>query len=378
MKVLFVVNEAGYFLSHRLPLAQQALARGAHVMVATAPDTGEDELAQYGIEHRAIPLSRSGFRLWSEVQTYRALLGLYREVRPDLVHHVTIKPVLYGTFAARSSRITAVVNAIPGMGYIFTRHGARASIVRSGVNALYRLALRHKNMRVIFQNKEDMAGFVGHAIVPRQQAVLIRGAGVDLEKFAKTAEPTGPPVFLLASRMLKDKGIVEFAHAAGRVRSQHPDWRFLMAGRVDAGNPASLTEAQLHQLERDYRVEWLGQRNDMHTLLADVHVFVMPSYREGLPKVLLEAAAAGRASIASDIAGCREVVTNEVTGLIVAARDAVSLGDAMLRLGRDAQLRLRLGDAAFEKAAAVFSEADVVNHTFRVYEALLPSGRVGA
>lgn len=372
MKLLYVVNEAGYFLSHRLPLARQARARGAQVIVASAPDTGEDELARYGIEHRAISLSRSGFKLRSEIETYRTLLRLYREIRPDLVHHVTIKPVLYGTFAARSSRITAVVNAIPGMGYIFTRRGARASIVRSGVNALYRLALRHKNMRVIFQNKEDLAGFVGHAIVARQQAVLIRGAGVDLEKFTRASEPEGPPIFLLASRMLKDKGIVEFAHAAGLVKAQHPDWRFLMAGRVDAGNPASLTEAQLYDLERDYGVEWLGQRDDMHKLLADVHVFVMPSYREGLPKVLLEAAAAGRAAIASNIAGCREVVTNEVSGLIVSPRDAVSLSEAMLRLGRDADLRFRLADAAFEKAVAVFSEADVVKHTFRVYQELLP------
>ncbi|NKB99681.1 MAG: glycosyltransferase [Pseudomonadales bacterium] len=186
MKLLYVVNEARFFLSHRLPLALEARKRGYDVVVATAPQTGEERVLELGLKHRAIHLTRSGFSIGAEISSYQALKQLYKEEQPDLVHHVTIKPVLYGSFAARASGVKAVVNAVPGMGYVFTRRGTRASIGRAGVNLLYRLALQHTNMRVIFQNSEDLAGFIGHAIVQREQTVLIRGAGVDLDRYAQS------------------------------------------------------------------------------------------------------------------------------------------------------------------------------------------------
>ncbi|MDG2278037.1 MAG: glycosyltransferase family 4 protein [Pseudomonadales bacterium] len=375
MKLLYVVNEARFFLSHRLPLALEARSRGYDVVVATAPDTGEERVLELGLQHRAIKLTRSGFNLGAEISSYRSLKRLYQEEKPDLVHHVTIKPVLYGSFAARASGIKAVVNAVPGMGYVFTRRGTRASIGRAGVNFLYRLALQHENMRVIFQNREDLAGFIAHAIVRREQTVLIRGSGVDLDRYCRSPEPDTAPTFLLASRMLKDKGVVEFAQAAGAIKAggHHQDWNFRLAGGVDAGNPGSLTEVELRRLEADYGVEWLGHRDDVEELLRGCHVLCLPSYyREGVPKVLLEGSAVSRAMIASDIAGCREVITDEVTGLIVAPHDVASLAAAMIRLGADAALRQRLGEAAYDKAVAVFSEQDIVAHTFRVYEELCP------
>ncbi len=372
MKILYVVNEAQFFLSHRLPLGLEAQARGYEVVVVTAPDTGEEQLARHGFRHVAVPMSRSGFVLRQEFSTYQAMKRIYLAEQPDLVHHVTIKPVIYGSFAARTTGVGAVVNAVPGMGFVFSRRGMRASILRSLVNLLYRLAFSHANMRVIFQNGEDLRGFLGHAIVRRENTVLIRGSGVDLDNFHPSVEPAGPITFTLVARMLRDKGLFEFAQAGAIARQQHPDWRFQLAGGVDPGNPTSLTEAELHDLESQYGVEWLGHCEDVAQLLEASHVVCLPTfYREGVPKTLLEAAAAGRPMIVSDIAGCREVVTDGVTGLLVPAREVQSLAKAMLLMGEDEVLRSRCGRAARDKAEAVFSVGDVVEHTFRVYDELL-------
>ncbi len=371
MKILYVVNEASFFLSHRLPLGKTALAGGHEVVVVSAPHTGEDKLAKHGLRHLPVPMSRSGFNPLQEWATYARLKQVYLAERPDLVHHVTIKPVLYGSIAARRARVAAVVNAVPGMGFIFTRRGVRAAVLRTLVNTLYRFAFAHPNMRVIFQNSEDMRGFIGHAIVQRERAVLIRGSGVNLDAFDPDITQEAPMRFLMVARMLRDKGVYEFARAAARVKAQHPDWRFLLAGDVDPGNPSSLSVDDLTELQNQYGIEWLGHIKDIPSLMASAHVICLPTYREGLPKTLLEASAAGRPMIATDIAGCREVVSPEVTGLLVPPRSVAPLAEAMLLLGNNPPLRARMGKAARTKAAAVFSVDDVVEHTFRVYNELL-------
>ncbi|MCZ6657418.1 MAG: glycosyltransferase family 4 protein [Gammaproteobacteria bacterium] len=371
IKLIYVVNEASFLISHRLALATEALARGFQVMVVCAEGTGEEHLAQYGLSYQTMPLTRSGLNPLQELRTLKSIRKVYEAERPDIVHHVTIKPVLYGTRAANRAGIRAVVNAVPGMGFVFIRRGVLAAIRRAFVNLLYRLALSHRNMQVIFQNQDDMEGFISHAIVDREQSTLIRGSGVDLETFRCAAEPRGAMTFLLVGRMLRHKGVREFVEAAKTLRKTRPDWRFQLVGDVDAGNPASLTQEELGKWQDAGLVEWLGHRSDVPQLMANAHVVCLPSYREGLPKTLLEAAATGRAMVSSDAAGCREVVRNEVTGLVVPVRDADSLARAMFRLGEDKELRQRFGRAARAKAEAVFSVEDVVSHTFRVYERLL-------
>jgi glycosyltransferase involved in cell wall biosynthesis len=370
-KILYVVNSADFFRSHRLRLAQEAQAQGWRVAVVCGAGTGEAGLGGLGIATRTIPLSRAGFNPLAEWRAYRALARLYREERPDLVHHVTIKPVIYGTRAARVSRVPAVLNAIPGLGFVFTAKGAAGVLLRAVVNAMYRLALVHPNMHVIFQNRDDQAGFLEHTPLPRRHTHLIRGSGVDLDAFAPQPEPAGSPVFLLVARMLKDKGVREFAAAAAQVRAVHPDWRFRLVGDVDPGNPSSVDRATLARWQSEGTVEWLGHRDDVAAQLAACHVACLPSYREGLPKSLLEAAAAGRPAIASDVPGCREVVRDGVTGLLVPPRDAAALAAAMLRLGVDAKLRARMAQATRERAEALYSIEDVVHHTFLVYDELL-------
>jgi glycosyltransferase involved in cell wall biosynthesis len=369
-KLLFVVNSADFFLSHRLCLAEHARARGWRVVVACGAGSGEENLARHRLDARVVQLSRSGLNPWREWQSYRALCALYRAERPDLVHHVTVKPVIYGTLAARATGIDAVVNAVPGLGHVFTARGALAALRRRIVRRLYRAAAR-SNAQFIFQNGEDRDAFVTLAGVARERTHLIEGSGVDLERFAPRPEPAAPITFLLLSRMLKDKGVREFVAAAERVRAVRPQWRFRMAGAVDVGNPSALDAATLARWQRAGTVDWLGHCDNAPALIASSHVVCLPSYREGLPKTLLEAAASGRAAIASDVPGCRDAVEDGVTGLLVPARDAAALAAAMYRLGDDAAFRCRLAEAARERAVARYGVAAIVRDTFRVYEAAL-------
>jgi glycosyltransferase involved in cell wall biosynthesis len=370
-KMLFVVNSAEFFCSHRLPLAEAARARGVAVAIVCGRDTGEAVLRRAGFTVRAIPLSRSTVNPLREWLSYRALARVYREERPDLVHHVTVKPVIYGTRAARVGGVGAVVNAVTGLGFVFTSPGLRGRVMRAIVSALYRRALVHPNMAFIFQNEDDRERFLADLSIPPSAAHLVRGSGVDLVTFAPAPEPEEPPVFVLVARMLGDKGVREFVGAAATLRATHPDWRFVLIGDVDPGNPSSLARDQLERWRAEGVVDWLGHQEDVAARLAGCHVVVLPSYREGLPKSLIEAAAAGRPAVTTDVPGCREVVVDGVTGLVVSPRDEIALAAAMRRLGEDAALRARMGRAARLRAEALYGLDGVVCETFRIYESVL-------
>lgn len=372
LSVLFVVNEGRFLQSHRLPLVEEAQQRGYQVAVVCGEGSGEAALREQGIAVHTIPLRRSSFAPVAEWRTYRALRALYRKLRPTIVHHVTIKPVIYGTRAALVAGVPAVVNAVPGMGFVFTRRGQLAAVRRAFVNQLYRSALQHPNMRVIFQNSEDMHGFIAHGILQRERAVLIRGSGVDLKAFAATPPPTDALRFALIGRMLTHKGVGEYVAAARVLKREFPDWEFQLIGDVDPGNPTSLTRELLLAWQQEGIVSWLGQRKDVAALLQQANVVCLPSYREGLPKTLLEASACGRPMVATDVAGCREVVRNGVNGLLVPARDAPALTEAMRSLGQNEGLRLRMGEAARARAEGLYNIDDVVRDTFLVYGELLP------
>lgn len=369
--LVFAVNEARFLISHRLELLQEASRRGLNVTVICGRDTGESGLDERGIAVRTLPLTRSSVSPTTEWRVYRELSSLYRALQPDICHHVTIKPVIYGTRAAQQAGVRAVVNAIPGMGFVFIRRGVASAARRMLVNQLYRFALRHPNMRVIFQNSEDLRGFVANGIVARERAVLIRGSGVDLSRYSGIAAQPGPPCFVLVARMLNHKGVREFVEAARALRAEAPDWRFQLVGDTDPGNPSSLTRADLERWQAEGVVEWLGFQSDVPALLQAAHVVVLPSYREGLPKTLLEASAAARPIIATDVPGCREVVRQGMNGLLVPARDARALTDAMRSLGQSASERQRMGLAGRVRAEALYSIDDVVRDTFLVYQQLL-------
>lgn len=370
-RLLIVVNNPDFFLSHRLPIGLKALADGYEVHVASPDSPSVSILRQHGFIHHAIPLSRSGSKPLQELRSIVALVRLYKHVAPKIVHHVTIKPVLYGTLAARLSRVPAVVNAFSGLGFIFIQKGVAAAGRRAMVNLAYRLILRHPQQVAIFQNQDDRAKAHESKWIRPGESILIRGSGVDLNLFRADPEPEGAPLIVLPARMLWDKGVREFVEAAAMLKARGVAARFALVGAHDAGNPASATAEWLTKQQNDGVVEWWGYRADMHTVFAQSHVVCLPSYREGLPKALLEAAAAGRAIVTTDVPGCREVITHGQGGYLVPWGRSGELAEALQRLITDTPLRVRMGQANRVLAQAEYGIERIVTETLEVYDRLV-------
>jgi glycosyltransferase involved in cell wall biosynthesis len=370
--LLLNVNVAWFFLSHRLAIARAARAAGFDVHVA-GDIASDQELAALRAEdlpfHR-VRLSRGGLSPTRDLGYAAQLASVVRHVRPDLIHNVTAKPIVYGTLVARALNVPGILNAVSGLGYSFSG-GPQRWLVSRLVTAAYRFALRRPDIRVIFQNTDDMQAFVSAGIVEPAQAVLIRGSGVDLEAFPQTSEPQGPLRVVLPARMLRDKGVVEFAEAARLLCSRGIRGEFLLAGMMDEANPAGLSHQELTQLQQQCGVKWLGHVADMPALLATAHVVCLPSYREGLPKALLEACSAGRAIVTTDVPGCRDVVTDGVNGLLVRVRDPEALAAALQRLLSDAALRAQMGAEGRRRAQAEFDVRAIVRSTLEEYRKLL-------
>ena len=371
-RLLFVVNSAEFFLSHRLPLALGAVSAGLDVAVATPAGAGVDEIVSHGFLHHPIAMTRRGTHLWQEAVSVWQLGKLFRRIRPDIIHTVTIKPVLYGGIAARVVGSSAVVSAITGLGEVFIAQGIGAQIRRHAVMHGYRLALGHSRSRVIFQNPDDQAQFVEKRLVAPRHAVLIRGSGVDMASFPMTPEPDGAPVVMLAGRMLWSKGVAEFVAAARRLHAQRLSARFVLVGDTDSGNPQAIPASVLAEWQQEGVIDWWGFRPDMAKVLAAAHVVVLPTYYgEGVPKVLIEAAALGRALVATDAPGCREIVHNERGGLLVPSKNVAALEAAIARLVMDTPLRHTFGAYAAQLARAEFSVERVISDTLDLYANLL-------
>ena len=373
-RILYVVNDAPFFLSHRLPLALAAQAAGHEVHVATPDSPMAATIQKHGLRFHPVRISRSSTRLWKEIQSVQALLNLYRRLQPDLVHHVTIKPVLYGGIAARLAGVPAMVQAVSGLGHLFIDQSVAASLLRRVVMRLYRLSFGHRNLKVIFQNPDDRQLMEKLQLVAPSDSVLIRGSGVDMSVFEPQPEQEGEPVVVFAARMLWAKGVGEFVDAARQLREQKVTARFILAGDSDPGNPSAVPVWQLEEWHSSGVVEWWGMCSDMPRVFADAHVVCLPSYREGLPKVLIEAAACGRPIVTTNAPGCREVVRHEENGLLVPPRDSVALAAALRRLILSPALRDFLGKRGREIAVAEFSLERVVEDTLSVYRELLPQG----
>lgn len=372
-RLLIVTNVGWFFLSHRLPIALAARARGFDVHVASGIEhpSEEERIRALGFEFHRLSITRGGVNPVAELRVVWELVALYRRLRPALIHHVALKAVLYGGIAARVVGMPRTVSSFTGMGYLFSASGRLARVTAYLVRSGLRFALHGRSRRVIVQNADDRRSLVAHRVVAEQQLCLIRGSGVDLEAFARQPLPEGTPVVLLVARMLIDKGVVEFLDAADLLLDRGVRARFLLAGGVDAQNPASLSEEYLAKRQRGSEIEWLAQRSDVYELLCASTVVCLPSYHEGLPKSLLEAAATGRPLVATDIPGCREIVVHGVTGLLVPSRKVEPLADAIQSLLDDRALCERLGGAARSKAEAEFGIDRVVASTLDVYASLL-------
>jgi glycosyltransferase involved in cell wall biosynthesis len=370
-RILFVAGQDRYFVTHRLPLALAARAHGYDVHVATPEGRSVDDIRTHGIPWHPIVMRRSSTNLVREAWAIGDLMSLYRRVRPDLVHHIAIKAVLYGTIAARTTHVPAVVNAVAGLGYALDEPRRRTAAGRA-ISFAFSHLLRHPRMRMIFQNDVDRDLFIRRGWIDRGRAVVIHGAGVDTDVFTPAdGPPVGTPLVVLASRLLRSKGVAEFADAARIVRRGGVNARFAIVGEPDPDNPDTITREQLDAWAQEGPVETWGMRRDMPAVLRQASLFALPTYyREGVPKALIEAAAAGLPAITTDTPGCRDIVSHDETGLLVPPRDARALAAAIEMLLGDPARRAEMGRKARARVLLRFSLRRVVDATLATFDEL--------
>ena len=365
MRVFFFANTDWYLYNYRLRLAEALKKEGHEVLLLSPAGKFASKIQAAGFSWQPFDLSRSGVNPIREILTIHRLIQLYRREKPDLVHHFTSKCVLYGSIAARWAGVKRIVNAITGMGYVFTRNTLLPSIIKPFVILLYKIALR--NSKVIFQNQCDLNYFIHNNLAKPQQCTLIPGSGVDIEHFEPSLTPKGDALVVLPARMLWDKGVGEFVDAARLVKSSGIKVRFILVGTPDEGNPTSISKAQLRAWQASGLVEWWGWQEDMVKVYQQASVVCLPSYREGLAKSLIEAAACGRPLVASDIPGCREVVENGRNGLLVTPHDAQSISTALLKLLSDKKLMVRMSKESRQIAVNKFSVNKINSMTLDIY-----------
>jgi glycosyltransferase involved in cell wall biosynthesis len=372
LKILYFVTEDWYFCSHRLPLALAAKKAGYDVVVVTRVNKHGELIRSHGLKLINLEISRQSRNPFKELGVIWRLFNIYREEKPNIAHHVALKPVLYGAVAARLACVPAVVSALAGLGFLFVSKHRKARLLRPMVEIAFRLLLNHPNNRVILQNPDDMYLLTSRAILSSESTILIRGSGVDTMQFQVTCEPDGIPLVLLASRMLWDKGIGDFVEAARKLKQKDVVARFVLVGEGDSQNPNSISNYQLERWQQEGAVEWWGRQVDMPAVFANSHVACLPSaYGEGVPKVLIEAASCGRPIVTTDAPGCREIVRNGKNGLLVPVGDASALEYALRQLIENASLRKTMGKYGRTVVEQEFSIEIVVRQTLFLYNELI-------
>ena len=370
-KLLFLVNVDWFFLSHRLPIALAALEQGYEVHIATGITDHHAELSSYGFTVHPLPISRGKSSLTTEIAALTAIVQVFKKLKPDIVHAITIKPVLYAGIAAHFTGIQRIVAAISGLGYVFTNTGIQANIRRWFISTIYLFALNHQKLRVIFQNPDDQTILLNAARLSREQTQIIPGSGIDLIQYNDQPLPEKVITIVMASRLLSDKGVNEFIEAADILHKKGLNAQFQLAGNIDPDNPASITQATVENWRIKSKIDILGHRGDIAHLFPQAHIVVLPSYREGFPKVLIEAAACGRAVVTTDVPGCRDAIIPNVTGLLVPPRNAQALADAIEQLLLNPERCAQMGKAGRKLAEERYSIEQVVQRHLNIYQELL-------
>jgi glycosyltransferase involved in cell wall biosynthesis len=376
-RLLFLITEDWYFWSHRLDVARAARDAGFDVMIATRVTEHGERIQREGFRLFPISLVRQSRNPFMELAAVLELVWLYRRERPAIVHHVALKPILYGSLAAWISGVPIVVNAFAGLGYAFTDATRRKSLAHTFLCRALTTLLRLSQSVIIFQNKDDRELLLEEGVVGIQQTRIIPGSGVDTKRFDVSPSAEARPIVMLASRMLWDKGVGEFVEASRRLKQNGLAARYVLVGRCDEHNPAAIEPTQLRQWVEEGVVEWWEHRDEMSQTLASATIVVLPSYREGLPKVLLEAAACGKPLIATDVPGCHDIVTHGVNGLLVPARDSSALAVAIDSLLRDSSLRAAMGMAGRAGVVRAFSVEKVAGQVVDLYRELLARPKHG-
>jgi glycosyltransferase involved in cell wall biosynthesis len=371
-RLLYFVSEDWYFCTHRLSLARAAVAEGYEVFLATSISGYQEQIESAGI--KVIPLqhfNRSSGNLRKELCSLKELKTIYKNINPDLVHHVAMKPVIYGSLVAWFYKIPRIINAFGGLGYLFTHENLKMHFLREGVQRILKFLLNRPNSILILQNSDDAKLMLDRHIVQEDHLVIIRGVGVNptlfsYQKESKIDNKKGPIVSFV-SRMLKDKGILELIEAIKILQSRLIKAQFHFWGDIDPLNPSSVTEQELNQWQQDGLIIWHGPTKEVASVYQKSHLVVLPSYREGLPKTLLEAASCGRAIVTTDVPGCREVVHNEKNGILVPSKNASALAEAMQQMITHPSLRKKMGKQGRKFIEKSFTEEKIIQQTLHLY-----------
>jgi glycosyltransferase involved in cell wall biosynthesis len=368
LKIILFANTAWYLYNFRLPLAIELKKAGWDVTLISPPDAYGERLCASGLRWLPFNLSRRGVNPFGELLTLCHLARLYHIEKPDFVHHFTIKCVIYGSIAAKLSRIQHIVNAVTGLGYIFIGSTFRFKVFQRLARFFYRFSLR--DTQVIFQNRDDMKSFIKDGLVSPQKAIVIRGSGVDTATFSPESQEASIPMVVLVARLLWDKGVGEFVEAARMLRKQGSTARFVLVGDSDPHNPAAVPPETIENWRSEAIVEVWGWKENVLSIYRQAQIVCLPSYREGTPRTLLEAAACARAIVATDVPGCREVVNHGINGLLVPLRDPQALAEALNTLLSDPHRCQSMGEEGRKLAVREFSQERVIADTMKVYTTL--------
>ncbi len=371
-KILYVDNRPKYVISHRVSWLEAARKAGFEVHVTTLTAGESSQIEEAGFHYHPISEHGRSSNPLRELQLIGRLYCLYQRLQPDIVHQITLRSILYGGFASLVVRKPAIVNGVTGLGYLFTVDDPKIRALKKSVLCALWAFREVRSQTYLFQNPDDERLFRRNGIAESSNSVLIKGSGVDTKHFCRSPEQPGPAVVLFPARMLWHKGVQEFVDAARKVRREGYHARFVMVGDTDADNPASVPADQLEQWENEGVIEWWGYQESMSDVFAQSHIVCLPSkYREGVPKVLVEAASCGRPIVTTDMPGCREIVQDGENGLLVPPEDVQSIAKAIVRLLKDPGLRQKMGDQGRALVQKEFSVEHVVERTVEVYLDLL-------
>jgi len=369
--LLYLVTEDWYFCSHRLALAHHAKSKGFDIIVATRVNHHREVIEKEGFKLIPIQFIRSSKNILHELSTLLNIIRIYKKERPDIVHNIGIKPVLYGTWATKIIRIPIVINLLAGLTEKFHENKWKSAFIRKLVNLAYRLGYLGVNATTVFQNSSDMNNFLKRNIVKKEYVELIRGSGVNTHKFRFSPEPEGIPIVILASRLIWEKGVGEFVEASKILQSQDVKCRMVLVGDCDPDSTGSVPREKLEKWQSEGIIEWWGHKNDMATVFSGSHIVCLPSYHEGTPRVLLEAASCGRAIVASDVPGCKQIVKNNEGGLVVPVKNSGALAESIKFLIQNPEQRTKMGKQGREIILNEFSDDIIIAQTLALYEKLL-------
>ncbi len=372
-KLLILINDLSFFVSHRLSIAEAALSAGFNVVIGYGALGGVDPklLKQKGFNMNFIPMHSGGTSILKDIKTIFYIWKFFKKERPDIVHLVTIKPYLYGGIISRLIGVPALVSAVSGLGTLFIRKDLKIKFLRLLLYPFYKLTFNHKNQKVILQNKDDLNVLVNWGVLNVSKIKLIKSSGVKLQNFTNFDEPEGKPVICFAARLLQIKGVYEYISAVRLLKRQGIEARFCLAGNLDASNKRGLNINDLNKIKKEAFIEVLGHQNDIAKLYAESHIICLPSYREGFPKSLIEAAAASRAIVTTDVPGCRDAIIPNKTGILVPSKDPQKLADALKWLIENPEDRIAMGKAGRKFAEKEFPIEKIVQNHLDIYEDLL-------